>query len=138
MVLWLMKEEVMGPLSETQIQNSKLDWLDDWISPPSTFLELKAIEQGVMLTTLAWLRGRGKIPWTAIHSLRNIYFILKQLVEWKASHIHREGNSPANILTAHQSMRGESLILPLQLWKKIEEALDNDSQELGFIRLREK
>ncbi|KAK1306945.1 hypothetical protein QJS10_CPA10g01775 [Acorus calamus] len=53
--------------------------------PSINLLELKAIEKGVMLTS---------------------------------------------ILATYQSMRGESLILPQQLWKEIEEALDNDNQEL--------
>ncbi|KAK1261670.1 hypothetical protein QJS04_geneDACA020349 [Acorus gramineus] len=53
--------------------------------PSINLLELKAIEQGVWLarsieatriwiesdstTALAWLHGKGKVPWTAIRSL---------------------------------------------------------------------
>ncbi|KAK1308140.1 hypothetical protein QJS10_CPA09g00446 [Acorus calamus] len=89
-------------------------------------------------TALAWLQGRGNIPWTATRSLRNIHFFLQHLEEWKSSHIHREGNSPADILAAFQSIRGESLILPQQLWKEMKEALDNDNKDLGFLRIRDK
>ncbi|KAK1321207.1 hypothetical protein QJS10_CPA03g00057 [Acorus calamus] len=122
--------------------------------PTINLLELKAIEQGVKLsstmqacklwietdstTALAWLEGRGNIPWTAIRSLRNTHHYLQHLVDWKVTHIHREGNSPADILAAFKSMRGESIFLPKQIWKELEVALVQDRQELGFVRVREK
>ncbi|KAK1297392.1 hypothetical protein QJS10_CPB15g00822 [Acorus calamus] len=67
--------------------------------PTINLLELKAIEQGVKLsstmqacklwieidstTALAWLEGRGNIPWTAIRSLCNTHHYLQHLVDWK-------------------------------------------------------
>ncbi|KAK1256495.1 hypothetical protein QJS04_geneDACA001486 [Acorus gramineus] len=116
--------------------------------PSINLLELKAIEQGVLLgssihahklwiesdsiTALAWLNGRGTTPWTAIRSLRNIHQYLDQLEDWKATHIHREENSPADILAASQSMRGESIFLPGQLWNDLAEEIEKDRQATGY------
>ncbi|KAK1277813.1 hypothetical protein QJS04_geneDACA016557 [Acorus gramineus] len=84
--------------------------------PTINLLELKAIEQRVLLSctlkvqklwiesdstmALAWLQGRGKVPWSAIRLLCNSHQTLQRMVDWKASHIHKEGNSPADILEA--------------------------------------
>ncbi|KAK1270111.1 hypothetical protein QJS04_geneDACA020970 [Acorus gramineus] len=138
------------------IRNSNGDYITSLAGrldlPSINLLELKAIEQGVLLgssicahklwiecdstTALAWLNGRGNTPWTAIRSLRNIHPYLDQLEDWKATHIHREGNSPADILAAFESMRGESIFLPGQLWNELAEAIEKDRQATGYKRVK--
>ncbi|KAK1302870.1 hypothetical protein QJS10_CPB12g00400 [Acorus calamus] len=78
------------------------------------------------MTALAWLNGRGTIPWTAIRMLRKVHSLLNSLVDWKSSHIHREGNAPADILAAHRSAMGEEIIRPSDLWMDIREVLAQD------------
>ncbi|KAK1326021.1 hypothetical protein QJS10_CPA01g00741 [Acorus calamus] len=91
--------------------------------PSINLLELKAIEVGIWLAiktwvqrlliesdstiAIAWIKGKGSRPLTAIRSLRLIQHGLLNLTEWKASHIHREGNNPADLLAAFQSTREE-------------------------------
>lgn len=159
---WL-KLNTDGSLAEERggygalIRNHKADFLLGLAGrldlPSINLLELKAIEQGVKLcnmtqvqklwiesdstTALAWLKGRGTIPWTAIRSLRTTHNFLNQLEDWRATHIHREGNSPADILAAYQSMRGETIYHPHQLWNEIDEALELDRQAKGIIHIRE-
>ncbi|KAK1324850.1 hypothetical protein QJS10_CPA01g01498 [Acorus calamus] len=86
-------------------------------------LELKAIEKGLELgltvqatkiwvesdstTVLAWVHDKREIPWSAFRSLRKIKQSLAFLENWKATHIHREGNSLADLLAAYQSSKGE-------------------------------
>ncbi|KAK1257180.1 hypothetical protein QJS04_geneDACA014728 [Acorus gramineus] len=105
-------------------------------------LELKAIERGIQLglsnavtnlwiesdsiTAIAWVHGMGCIPWTALRSIRQIHQGLHLSKCWKVSHIHREGNSPANLLAAHRSSRREMLLRPQQLWMEIRTAIEED------------
>ncbi|KAK1280639.1 hypothetical protein QJS04_geneDACA014229 [Acorus gramineus] len=107
--------------------------------PSINLLELKAIEQGVWLgifieasklwiesdstTALALIRGSGHIPWSAFRSLRRLHQGLELLDCWKASHIHREGNSPADLLAAHQSPRGEIIIQTSHVWEELQAAI---------------
>ncbi|KAK1293951.1 hypothetical protein QJS10_CPA16g00322 [Acorus calamus] len=58
---------------------------------------------------LAWLKGRGSLPWTALRTHRRITQILDGLHSWKATHIHREGNSVVDLLASHRTSSGESV-----------------------------
>ncbi|KAK1265235.1 hypothetical protein QJS04_geneDACA022453 [Acorus gramineus] len=114
-------------------------------------LELKAIERGIQLglsnavtnlwiesdsiTAIAWVHGRGCIPWTALRSIRQIHQGLHHLKCWKATHIHRECNSPADLLAAHRSSRGETLLRPQQLWIEIRTAIEEDKLLRGYERI---
>ncbi|KAK1259254.1 hypothetical protein QJS04_geneDACA017986 [Acorus gramineus] len=96
--------------------------------PSINLLELKATEVGLWLaiktgvqklwiewdstTAIAWVKGKGSRPWTAIRSLRSIQQGLLRLKEWKASHVLCEGNSPADLIASFQSTRGETILYP--------------------------
>ncbi|KAK1309219.1 hypothetical protein QJS10_CPA09g00486 [Acorus calamus] len=120
--------------------------------PSINLLELKAIERGVLIgiakgvdklwiesdstTALAWLHGKGKIPWTALRSLRHIHLNLLHFSVWKATHINREGNSPADMLASHQSSRDETIFHPHQLWPDMVEAIEQDRSVGEYTRTR--
>ncbi|KAK1287415.1 hypothetical protein QJS10_CPB19g00634 [Acorus calamus] len=120
--------------------------------PSINLLELKGIEAGLFLsirhgfnrvwfesdstTAIAWMKGRGRVPWTAIRLLRKISHGLRSLEEWKITHIFREGNSPADILAATRQTIGEHLITPHQVWQELAEAIESDKVPLQVASLR--
>ncbi|KAK1279985.1 Protein FIZZY-RELATED 2 [Acorus gramineus] len=85
-------------------------------------------------TARAWLIGKGNIPWTAVRSLESTHFSLAQYDAWKVSHIHREGNSPADLLASYQFARGETMIQPSQIWYALIKAMKKDMHLEGFKR----
>ncbi|KAK1262184.1 hypothetical protein QJS04_geneDACA021167 [Acorus gramineus] len=106
--------------------------------PSISLLELKAMEAGPWIwvesdssTALSWALNKGNKPWSAIRLLRSISQGLLSLNEWSFTHIHREGNAPADILAAFQSICGESLIPPSGTWQELRQALELD--RLGTI-----
>ncbi|KAK1268719.1 hypothetical protein QJS04_geneDACA008217 [Acorus gramineus] len=119
--------------------------------PSINLLELKAIEKGVDLglsinltklwiesdstTAIAWLLGKGCIPWTAFRSLRHLHQSLDKMDCWKATHIHCEGNSPADLLAAFQSARGETFFSPGQIWPELQDMLKEDKSMKGYQRI---
>ncbi|KAK1302594.1 hypothetical protein QJS10_CPB12g01266 [Acorus calamus] len=118
--------------------------------PSINLLELKAIEKGIWLgiqlgashlwvesdstTALAWIHGKGNAPWSSFRSLRSIHHGLQQLQGWKASHIYREGNSPADLAASFQLTRGETTFYLENLWNEIREAMDQDRKMEGYLR----
>ncbi|KAK1324928.1 hypothetical protein QJS10_CPA01g01653 [Acorus calamus] len=113
--------------------------------PSINLLELKASEEGLWLairlnfpsirietdstTACAWVLGKGSHSWSSIRSLRHIHQGLLLLQDWKITHIHREGNSPADILASFQSARGVTIIPPSQLWHELRTTLELDKVE---------
>ncbi|KAK1258576.1 hypothetical protein QJS04_geneDACA020388 [Acorus gramineus] len=63
-------------------------------------------------TALAWIHGKENVPWSVFKSLRKIQQGLQMLTCWKATHIYREGNTPADLAAAYQSSRGETNLNP--------------------------
>ncbi|KAK1307294.1 hypothetical protein QJS10_CPA10g00740 [Acorus calamus] len=63
-------------------------------------------------------------------------FLLAQFDAWKVTHIHREGNSPADLLASYQSVRGETIIKPSQIWHDLAEAMKKDMHPEGFKRVK--
>ncbi|KAK1265694.1 hypothetical protein QJS04_geneDACA018118 [Acorus gramineus] len=71
-----------------------------------------------------------------VRSLRSTHFSLAQYDAWKVTHIHREGNSPADLLTSYQLARGETIIQPSQIWHDLAEAMKKDMHPEGFKRVK--
>ncbi|KAK1324926.1 hypothetical protein QJS10_CPA01g01651 [Acorus calamus] len=129
--------------------------------PSINLLELKAIEEGLWLairlnfpsiwietdstTACAWVLGKGSRSWSSIRSLCHIHQGLLLLQDWKITHIHREGNSPADILASFQSARGVTIIPPSQLWHELRTTLELDkegkaidrSRKIGVVKVEE-
>ncbi|KAK1261040.1 hypothetical protein QJS04_geneDACA021952 [Acorus gramineus] len=59
----------------------------------------------VRLAALDLVKGKGQLPWFAIRLLRKLTKGLQCLVNWKTTHIFREGNSPADILASRRGSR---------------------------------
>ncbi|KAK1311822.1 hypothetical protein QJS10_CPA07g00882 [Acorus calamus] len=69
-------------------------------------LELKGLVEGLSLcsslitpriwletdstTVVAWIQGKGHVPWTAFRDLRRFHCLTSSLCEWKVSHTYRE------------------------------------------------
>ncbi|KAK1295953.1 hypothetical protein QJS10_CPB15g01363 [Acorus calamus] len=120
--------------------------------PSINILELKAIEVGIWLainsgcsmlwiesdskTAISWIKGKGNRPWSSIRILRSILRGLDYLLDWKVSHILREGNEPADILASFRSARGESIILPSAVWPELGSALALDQSGVPYTRTR--
>ncbi|KAK1264536.1 hypothetical protein QJS04_geneDACA021323 [Acorus gramineus] len=120
--------------------------------PSINLLELKAIEEGLWLairlnfpnfwvetdstTTCVWVLRKGFHPWSSIRSLRHIHQGLLLLRNWKITHIHGEGNSPADILASSQSVRGVTTISPSQLWHELRTALGLNKVGTQYTRCR--
>ncbi|KAK1280618.1 hypothetical protein QJS04_geneDACA020589 [Acorus gramineus] len=91
-------------------------------------LELKGLVEGMQLchslrasrvwlesdstTAIAWIHGRGIIPWRAFRDLRTFSTLSNSLLEWKATHVYREGNQVADHLAAFQSAMGYQIHEP--------------------------
>ncbi|KAK1315070.1 hypothetical protein QJS10_CPA06g00807 [Acorus calamus] len=120
--------------------------------PSINLLKLKAIEVGLWIaikagfrsiwvetdstTTLAWVTNRGNRSWSAIRCLQSIYLGLESIAAGQFTHIHREGNTPADILAAFQSDRGETIINTNRIWSDLHQALELD--RMGTIYHRTK
>ncbi|KAK1301037.1 hypothetical protein QJS10_CPB13g01153 [Acorus calamus] len=50
------------------------------------------------MTAIAWVLGRGCIPWRAFRDQSELRYLLPLLKAWKASHVFREGNQVADHL----------------------------------------
>ncbi|KAK1308201.1 hypothetical protein QJS10_CPA09g00979 [Acorus calamus] len=118
--------------------------------PSINLLELQGLVAGLQLglqrgekkiwfetdstTVMAWVKGRGNLPWTALRLTRTLVQGLSQLEEWRITHIFREGNSPTNILASRRQSRGEDFILPHQVWPKLKETLEANKAGTTFTR----
>ncbi|KAK1321750.1 hypothetical protein QJS10_CPA03g01929 [Acorus calamus] len=118
--------------------------------PSINLLELQGLVAGLQLglqrgekkiwfetdstTVMAWVKGRGNLPWTALRLTRTLVQGLSQLEEWRITHIFREGNSPPDILASRRQSRGEDFILPHQVWPKLKEALEANKAGTTFTR----
>ncbi|KAK1300408.1 hypothetical protein QJS10_CPB13g01120 [Acorus calamus] len=118
--------------------------------PSINLLELKGIQTSLLLsiqhgyncvwfesdstTAIAWMKGRGRQPWTALRLLRKISQGILCLEEWKITHIFREGNSQADILASTRRTMGEHLISPLQVWQELEVAINSDKAGTQYSR----
>ncbi|KAK1296336.1 hypothetical protein QJS10_CPB15g00639 [Acorus calamus] len=103
-------------------------------------LELKGILEGIKLaarrhssrlwiegdsqTAICWINGRGSPPWQAIKTLAAIKHLLPLFLEWKASHIRRETNCPADLLASWRKQDGEECPAARQLWSIIASILN--------------
>ncbi|KAK1309505.1 hypothetical protein QJS10_CPA09g00969 [Acorus calamus] len=118
--------------------------------PSINLLELQGLVAGLQLglqrgekkiwfetdstTVMAWVKGRGNLPWTALRLTRTLVQGLSQLEEWRITHIFREENSPTNILASRRQSRGEDFILPHQVWPKLKETLEANKAGTTFTR----
>ncbi|KAK1314489.1 hypothetical protein QJS10_CPA06g01319 [Acorus calamus] len=91
-------------------------------------LEFRAIVQGLKLahslgiprvyiesdssTVIAWVRGKGCLLWRAFRDHTELKAILPGFLEWKISHIPREGNQVADLLAARRDSPGCSMVFP--------------------------
>ncbi|KAK1280321.1 hypothetical protein QJS04_geneDACA021291 [Acorus gramineus] len=105
-------------------------------------LELKGLVEGMQLchslrasrvwlesdstTAIAWIHGRGIIPWRAFRDLRTFSTLSNSLLEWKATHVYREGNQVADHLAAFQSAMGYQIHEPPDFWPDLLKLLMKD------------
>ncbi|KAK1257692.1 hypothetical protein QJS04_geneDACA016278 [Acorus gramineus] len=87
-------------------------------------------------TVLAWIRGKGTLPWTAFKLMRKFSLEVRRLEEWKISHIFREGNCPADILASRCQTMGEQFVLPHQIGGELEAALLLDRVGTSYQRTK--
>ncbi|KAK1301494.1 hypothetical protein QJS10_CPB12g00943 [Acorus calamus] len=59
---------------------------------------------------------------------------LERLVEWRITHIFREGNNSTDLLAARRQTRGEHNILPHQTWLELNEALAANKARTCFTQ----
>ncbi|KAK1327173.1 hypothetical protein QJS10_CPA01g01639 [Acorus calamus] len=85
-------------------------------------------------TAIAWLKGTGSLPWTALRIQRKLQMGLALLQSWKISHVHREGNSVADLLASHRTSNGTSIYQIHDLWPTIEELLRKDKSGTIYMR----
>ncbi|KAK1308079.1 hypothetical protein QJS10_CPA09g01153 [Acorus calamus] len=120
--------------------------------PSINLLELKAMEARIRIaiqagfqdlwvesdstTALTWVMNKGNRPWSAIWLLRSISQGLEFIHAWRFTHIHLEGNAPADFLAAYQSAREESRIIFSGLWQELIQALELN--RIGTIYQRAK
>ncbi|KAK1310312.1 hypothetical protein QJS10_CPA08g00962 [Acorus calamus] len=113
-------------------------------------LELKGLVEGLSLcsslitpriwletdstTVVAWIQGKGHVPWTAFRDLRRFHCLTSSLCEWKVSHTYREGNKAADLLAAHQSLMGFTIYEPPLFWEELQLVLKEDKE--GKVQLR--
>ncbi|KAK1273201.1 hypothetical protein QJS04_geneDACA023308 [Acorus gramineus] len=57
-------------------------------------------------TVIAWIHGRGCIPWIAFRDLRSFVSLSAPLTAWRSTQVYREGNRAVDLLTAYQSTLG--------------------------------
>ncbi|KAK1292546.1 hypothetical protein QJS10_CPB17g00548 [Acorus calamus] len=102
--------------------------------PSINLLELQGIVAGLQLgilrgdkkiwfetdsiTALAWAKGSGNLPWTALRLKRSL----------------SQGNSPADILASRRQSRGEDFILPHQSWPDLNDVVEANKAGTVFIR----
>ncbi|KAK1326813.1 hypothetical protein QJS10_CPA01g01649 [Acorus calamus] len=114
-------------------------------------LELKGIVAGIKLcstlhapriwsetdstTAKAWAEGKGLIPWNAFRDLRQLRFLVGQLIDWKITHVYREANSVADLLASTQSTIDTSIFSPSQLWEDIQALLQDDKAGKVYDRV---
>ncbi|KAK1321880.1 hypothetical protein QJS10_CPA03g01261 [Acorus calamus] len=113
-------------------------------------LELKGIVAGIQIAlsigaqqvwsetdstaAIAWAKGRGTIPWTALRDIRSLHNITASFKEWRISHIYREGNRVADLLAAHQPIMGIFTFSPPNLWEALEKLIQEDWE--GIVQIR--
>ncbi|KAK1265510.1 hypothetical protein QJS04_geneDACA011192 [Acorus gramineus] len=111
-----------------------------------SILELKAADEGlnravelgfqrVLLesdsqTVVAWIRRKEKPSWTAIPILIHIAVNVSKLDDFSISHIHREGNEPANLLARHNQIMGVMEIHPNNIPRMLQEPIGSDKRSI--------
>ncbi|KAK1303168.1 hypothetical protein QJS10_CPB11g00924 [Acorus calamus] len=90
--------------------------------------EYKAIIQGLRLVVshglsrvliesdssiaIAWILGKGRVPWKAFRVHHELRSILASLDAWQALHTYRKGNQVADHLAAWRTAPGQTTIGP--------------------------
>ncbi|KAK1269603.1 hypothetical protein QJS04_geneDACA008288 [Acorus gramineus] len=115
-------------------------------------LEYKAILQGIRLvvshglsrvliesdssTVVAWILGKGRVPWKAFQVHYELWSILASLDAWKASHTYREGNQVADHLAAWRNSLGQTTIGPHEAWQEPQQLLTQDVVGTKYSQVR--
>ncbi|KAK1260323.1 hypothetical protein QJS04_geneDACA013345 [Acorus gramineus] len=61
-------------------------------------------------TAIAWVQGKGCLPWRCFRDRMEILSLLPTFAAWKISHVPREGNQVADHLAAHCDSPGSSTV----------------------------
>ncbi|KAK1312281.1 hypothetical protein QJS10_CPA07g00271 [Acorus calamus] len=112
-----------------------------------SILELKAADEGlnravelgfqrVLLesdsqTVVAWIQRKEKPSWKAIPILIHIAVNVSKLEDFSISHIHREGNEPANLLARHNQIMGVMKIHPNNIPRMLQEVIESDKRSIS-------
>ncbi|KAK1307937.1 hypothetical protein QJS10_CPA09g00577 [Acorus calamus] len=115
-------------------------------------LELKGFYEGIKLalkhrktrlwlegdskTAVAWINGMGSPPWQAYRPLTAVRHALTSLSLWKASHICREANQPADLLAALRTQDGEESIPPGVIWNDFQTLIRTDAEGHPYPRIK--
>ncbi|KAK1299942.1 hypothetical protein QJS10_CPB13g01063 [Acorus calamus] len=116
-------------------------------------LELKGILAGISLailqgspnlwigsdsaTAISWVNAKGFPPWTALQTLCSINHSLASFVQWKATHIGREANQPADLLASWYKQDGLQLISAGATWEALTRAIRLDAEGTAFPRIKQ-
>ncbi|XP_077228261.1 uncharacterized protein LOC143861210 [Tasmannia lanceolata] len=114
-------------------------------------LEIRAILEGLQLaaslgidkiwvevdskTTADVINGNSKIPWRCFHRIKVIHQLLSLFLQWKISHILREGNSVADFLSKWKCPCKGIDIPPFLSPPALLQLLDSDRSGTEFCRM---
>ncbi|KAK1286749.1 hypothetical protein QJS10_CPB20g00981 [Acorus calamus] len=131
-------------LTAVAVQDGKLQSIN--------VLEFKAILQGLKMavaqgiskvniesdssTAIAWVHGKGCIPWKAFRVQSELLKILPSFDAWKASHTLREGNQVADYLAGWRGSPSLTIILPQEMSQQLKELVAQDACGTVFARKR--
>ncbi|KAK1320833.1 hypothetical protein QJS10_CPA03g01359 [Acorus calamus] len=87
-------------------------------------------------TAIAWTRGKGCLPWHCLRDRVELSSLLPTFVDWKISHVLREGNQMADHLAGQRVCPGSSLIDAQHTWQYLQELLDQDAQGATHLRVK--
>ncbi|KAK1265511.1 hypothetical protein QJS04_geneDACA011193 [Acorus gramineus] len=79
-------------------------------------------------TVVAWIQGQGKPSLTAILILNRIDVYVSKLKDFSISHIHREGNEPADFLASLNHKMGVTKINLRNMPPKLQGAIESDKR----------
>ncbi|XP_077231933.1 uncharacterized protein LOC143868422 [Tasmannia lanceolata] len=81
------------------------------------------------------INGISKIPWRCFHRIQEIHQLLSLFLQWRISHIWREGNSVADFLSKRKCPCKGTDIPPFLSPPALLQLLDTDRSGIEFCRM---
>ncbi|KAK1299002.1 hypothetical protein QJS10_CPB14g01038 [Acorus calamus] len=85
-------------------------------------------------TAIAWVHGKGCIPWRALRTQTELINLLPSFDAWQASHVFHEGNQVADHLASWRDTSGSTTIAPHEAGQELQKLLAQDA--IGTIYTR--